>query len=282
MPQKNKKIITKKGILPEDSFKKSDYQEYLRSASLEILNPAYYLLEFKTLEENDPFLPLPKILEFNYQVALGKEWRKEKGELLAIHQDGIGAKILTDLGLDLNIIVYLQLNLNFQIINLIGKIVLSHPSRFSNKFLTKLIFIDLVETNRETILNYLEEAKNKYKVSAFQAESPERRKLTRLEKKVDLDYQIYQDEKWIQGKAQMYLLDISSGGIKIATDQSISSGGLLYIHFYLDHFSIYCLGKVIWVKYSKEIEKYLGGIKFLDLSSEDEKKIRLYLEEENI
>jgi len=108
----------------------------------------------------------------------------------------------------------------------------------------------------------------------------EKRKFARLNTSVDVQYSVL--EKKPKKELKTKTKDISAGGICIIANEQLEVENLLGISIYLagESMPITAKGRVVWTKsfqMGKQNQHYDVGVEFVDISSEDRKKIDQYV-----
>ncbi|MBN2444794.1 MAG: PilZ domain-containing protein [Spirochaetales bacterium] len=106
----------------------------------------------------------------------------------------------------------------------------------------------------------------------------ERRKYTRKLIKLNVEYDMSSDQKWLESEAR----DIGAGGICLITPFEIFIGKSFDIKFYMPELSkpIKVIGKVMWSEKIDEEKnsKYYNGIQFVRIDSSDKALILKYVD----
>lgn len=126
------------------------------------------------------------------------------------------------------------------------------------------------------------------RVKGRDSERQERRKFPRVKDNIFIFCKLKGDYKVIEGITK----DISEMGLGFKSDRFVPPSTLMEMEIYqpLDYVkskivSIYLLGKVVWVKEIKKgnrykgSNKYIGGIKFTEISNQDRGIIVNYMKE---
>lgn len=240
-----------------------DINEFLTSYNPTSGLVADSLLELRKIKNfNDSFM-LPRFYSFNFQAAERKTPYSSYGTILSFAKDASGMYAVINKKMRKNTNILLNILIDKIHLNLIGSITQILPAKTTDFYIAEIIFKDLSQNDKNNILNFLSST-----VSA-DSDFSERRKYIRLAKSLPVTYQLYKQDKTLShNTALVYTIDISQEGFKIASGEELSVDDMLYIQMQVKHSTVFCTGKVIWVKYSDAGKRYLAGIKFEDISEQ--------------
>lgn len=245
---------------------KTDAQELTGENVLtsEIISNLFLMLK-NIPKFNDSFI-FSKPYNFNFQTTIDGAHKSDYGTILSFFKTSDGVYAVLNNKFDENINILLNLLIEKTHLNIIGTIEQFYTTNLKNIYVAEIIFKNISTDDKNKILHIINGEKD---IDAFAEKRAEKREYLRLKKNIPATYQVYTSVNVLSEHAALvYTIDISQGGVKIAASEEVYADNMLYMQIPFKNKTIYCAGKVMWASYSKEINKYLAGIKFIDLSQQ--------------
>lgn len=221
------------------------------------------LLELREIKNFDSSFILLKPYNFNFQALNKKTALSGCGTILSFAKEGGGMFAVLNSKLEAGTNILLNLLIDKIHLNVMGAVDEVFKTKSKDIYIAHIKFKNLSKSDIDKI-TYLMKPRKELKT-----DGAEKREYLRLPKSIPITYQVYKKDKTLdENAALVYTIDISQGGLKIASAQRLSINDKIYVQMPLGGKKFYCTGKVIWVELSETDKKYLAGIKFIDLSRE--------------
>jgi len=225
------------------------------------------LLNLKNIPKFNESYVLSKPYNFNFQTTIDGVHKSDYGTILSFFKKSDGIYAALNNKLEKNTNIMLNILIEKIHLNIIGKIEQLHDTGTDNVYIAEITFKNLSTQDKNNIFQIVS---GKQDAGARM----EKREHLRLQKNIPVTYQIYTNINVLNEHAALvYTIDISQAGVKIASSEELHVNNMLYMQIPFKNNTLYCAGKVIWVDYSKEANKYLAGIKFTDISADTKEKL---------
>lgn len=246
---------------------KMDLQEFKSENILTIELISNLLLNLKNIPKFNKSYILSKPYNFNFQTTIDGVHKSDYGTILSFFKKPDGIYAALNNKFDKNTNILLNILIEKIHLNLIGTIKQIHTTDIDNVSVAEIIFKNLSAQDKNNIQQIVSGKKDT-------GAHMEKREHLRSQKNIPVTYQIYTNVNVLNEHAALvYTIDISQSGVKIASSEELHVNNVLYMQIPFKGNTIYCAGKVIWVNYSKEANKYLAGIKFTDISATVKEKL---------
>lgn len=225
------------------------------------------LLNLKNIPKFSESYILSKPYNFNFQTTIDGAHKSDYGTILSFFKKADGIYAVLNNKLDKNTGILLNILIEKIYLNLMGTIEKIHTADIDGIYAAEISFKNLSAQDKNNIQQIISGKKD----ANIQVE---KREHLRLRKNIPVTYQIYTNVNVLNEHAALvYTIDISQAGVKIASSEELRINNMLYMQIPFKNNTIYCAGKVIWVNYSKEANKYLAGVKFTDISADVKEKL---------
>ncbi|MFH1452731.1 MAG: PilZ domain-containing protein [Armatimonadota bacterium] len=216
--------------------------------------------ELKNIPDFKDSFMLPTPYNFNFQATNKEASYSGCGTIFSFLNDGGGIYAVFKKQLEINTILLLNILINKLQLNIIGYIASIKQTKLKDIYLAHVIFKNLSSEDRNKILRF---------INPPEKDAGDKRQYIRLHKTIPVIYQVFKQDKTLsENTAVVYTVDISRGGVKIASEENLSVNELLYIQLKNGNKTVYCTGKVIWAEFSEQHNKYFCGIKFINLTKQ--------------
>lgn len=228
---------------------------------------------------------LPKPLESVFQGEIDGAWRSGRLSVAGLGKEGKAARIEADFEAPVGATLLLSIHLDrTENANLMGHTVSCEPSSEAGVFAMLIEFDNPSQIDRERLVRFLADMEERARADGAGESSDdlaEKRKFVRVDKSVEIEYQLYVNNVWAQGKGEMETLDIGGGGVKLRTNQDLEKNSFIYLNIPMGKETFYSMGKIVWVRPGTE-KKYEIGIKFVDLPQGEQDRVIRFVHREAV
>lgn len=223
---------------------------------------ANLLLTLKNMPKFNTSFVLSMPYNFNFQTSIAGVSKSSYGAILSFLKTADSAYVVLNNKLEQNTDMLLNILIEKTHLNIMGEIRQIYPTNFEYIYIAEINFKNLSTQDKANIAHIIENKKDLSSIA-------EKREHLRFQKNIPITYQVYTNTNVLnEHAAVLYTIDISQGGVRVASADELLPNNMLYMQIPFKNKTIYCAGKVIWANYSTGINKYLAGIKFIDLSEE--------------
>jgi len=228
------------------------------------------------MEVGSDMVFFPEALEAVFQGEIGGFWRTGRLSVAGWDESGKGALLSADFEAPAGTSLLLSVHLTGRdSMNLMGHLEWCRPAPEQGFYELYFVFDNLTASDRERMRTFRQD-----RPESLAAAAHEKRRFLRVDKSLDVEYQVYSNNVWAQGKGQMETLDIGGGGVKLRTSQALESNNFIYLNIPMGkQETFYSMGKVVWVR-PLDNNHFEVGIKFVDLPQGEQDRVIRFVQAE--